>query len=425
MLAARQGSAAARRTLSELFAHALARVDPLRIVTQHLPPRPRGRTVVVGAGKAVARMALALERAWDGPLTGLVVTRCGHSEPCERIEVIEAGHPVPDAAANLAALRTLALVEGLGPDDLVIGLMSGGGSSLLALPRPGITLADKRRINGELLRSSAGIGEINTVRKALSAIKGGRLAQACGPAPVCTLVISDAPDDDPATVAGGLTVAARASSAADALRILQRHAIPLGPSIAAAMRAPDEPANERGLGARDVKVIATAGDALRAAQQRAAQLDIVCTCLGARLEGEAREVGRAHADMALGLVRAGALGRRVPHLLLSGGKTTVAIRGHGKGGRNTEFLLGFAIACAGEPGLHALACDTDGIDGSEDNAGAFADGTSIVRAIAAGFDPYRLLRHNDAYSLFARLGDLIVTGPTRTTVNDFRAVLVV
>jgi glycerate 2-kinase len=412
-----------RRQLLDLFRHALQRVDPLHIVARHLPPRPKGRTVVVGAGKGSARMALALERAWDGPLVGLVVTRYGHAEPCERIQVVEAGHPVPDDAARHAAAMTLDAVRGLGPDDLVISLMSGGGSSLLALPRRGIALADKQALGRELLRSGADIREINTVRTALSAIKGGRLARACGAASLLTLVISDVPDDDPAVVSSGPTVVAPRAGGEAAMQVLSRYGIAVPPHVQAVMRRAEVEAVAEATGPREVEVIATARDALAAAEQRAAQLDLGVVGLGARIEGEAREVGRVHAGIAAGLKDARRSSDR-PFVVLSGGETIVTVKGDGRGGRNAEFLLGFALGCAGQPGLHALACDTDGIDGSQHNAGAFADGRTVGRAELADIDARAALDRNDAYSLFETLGDLIVTGPTRTNVNDFRAVLV-
>jgi glycerate 2-kinase len=417
-----------RQCLLDLFQHALRRVDPLLTLPQHLPPRPKGRTVVVGAGKASARMALALEQAWDGPLSGVVVTRYGHDEPCERIRVVEAGHPVPDDAARTAATMTLDAVRNLGPDDLVISLMSGGGSSLLALPRRGVTLADKQAVTRELLRCGANINEINAVRTALSAIKGGRLAEACGAAPVLTLVISDVPDDNPAVVSSGPTVAAPVTNGGDAaMAVLARYGISVPPHVAAVIRRPAVAAVPSAVGERTVKTIATAGDALRAAEQRAAQLGIGTMLLGSRIEGEAREVGRVHAGIALGMAdarRAEPQTDSPPLIILSGGETTVTVKGNGRGGRNAEFLLGFALGCAGHGGVHALACDTDGIDGSQHNAGAFADGHTVAHAEQADIDARAALARNDAYSLFETLGDLVVTGPTRTNVNDFRAVLV-
>lgn len=417
---------AARAVLDQLMRSALRRVDPLQVLPQWLPEPPRSptaRTIVIGAGKGAARMALALERAWPGKLQGLVVTRYGHGEPCERIGVVEAGHPVPDAAGLAAAQRTLSLVQGLTADDLVIALVSGGGSSLLTLPRPGVSLDDKQAVNRALLHSGASIHEMNAVRRALSAIKGGALAQACGPARVVTLVVSDVADDDPAVVSSGPTVPPplQGPSAAEVVR---RYGLALPPHVMALLDG-HAPAVSPACGPREVHVIATARDALDAAVARARELDIDVMDLGARLEGEAREVGTVHAGIArhLAASRAGARGAR-PIVLLSGGETTVTVRGKGRGGRNAEFLLGFAVAAQGLHGVHALAIDTDGIDGSETNAGAWADGHSVSRAAAQGWCARECLQRNDAYTAFERLGDLLVTGPTRTNVNDFRAVLI-
>jgi glycerate 2-kinase len=414
-----------RRLLMDLFHHALQRVDPLLIVPQHLPPRPRGRTVVVGAGKASARMALALESEWEGPLSGLVVTRYGHAEACKRIGVLEAGHPVPDAAAHDAASRMLMSLRDLGPQDLVISLMSGGGSSLLALPKKGVTLEDKQSVARELLRCGASIHEINTVRTTLSAIKGGRLAQACGAASLVTIVISDVPGDDPTVVSSGPTVGVPRDIGKAALDVIERYGIALPPHVLAAIRSHEGEHAVRECGPRTVKTIATADHALAAAKQRAAELGLDAMVLGSRIEGEAREVGRVHAGIALGAIdsRRGTEHRR-PLVVLSGGETTVTVAGDGRGGRNAEFLLGFALGCVGQGGVHALACDTDGIDGSQDNAGAFADGRTVERARAWDMDARAMLARNDAYTVFEALDDLVVTGPTRTNVNDFRAVLI-
>jgi hydroxypyruvate reductase len=382
-----------REFLFSLWDAALAAVSPAVCVPPHLPDPASvpGRIVVVGAGKAAAAMAAAVETAWSEALhrvTGLVVTRYGHGVPTRKIQVVEAGHPLPDGAGVAAARRILALVQGLHADDLVLALMSGGGSALLTLPAPGVTLAEKQARTRQLLASGASIHEINAERKRLSAIKGGKLAAAALPARVLTLAISDVPGDDAATIASGPTVP-----------------------------APDDPA----FPFCQTRVIATANDALRAAAEAARRQGVTPLILGDRIEGEAREVAKVLAGMALSCKFAG-LPLAPPCVLLSGGETTVTLRGRGRGGRNTELLLALALALGGTPGISALACDTDGIDGSEDNAGAWVDEHTLSRA--AGLDARAMLADNDAYGFFARLGDLLVTGPTRTNVNDFRAVLV-
>jgi hydroxypyruvate reductase len=399
-----------RTRLRGLFDAALAAVDPLARTPAFLPEPPKGRTLVIAFGKGAAAMAKAVEDHWNGPLSGLAVTRYHHGLDCRRIEVVEAAHPVPDAAAVSGAEKALALASELGADDLLLALASGGGSSLLTLPAPGLTLADKRAVTSALLRSGAPIGEINTVRRHLSAIKGGRLAQAAAPARVVTLVVSDVPGDDPAQVASGPTLA-DGSTPADAVDVMARWGINPPAAVVAHLRQlaatvplPKEPA----------RVIATARMALDAAAEAAG--DIPTVILGDDIEGEAREVAREQARLALEGPR--------PRLILSGGETTVTVRGQGRGGRNVEYLLGLALALDGAPGVHALACDTDGIDGTEDNAGAVIGPDTLARARALGLDPAAMLEANDAYSLFEALGDLIVTGPTRTNVNDFRAILV-
>ncbi len=413
--------AAPRALLQSLFDTALAAVDPLRCLPPFLPPRPKGRTLVLGAGKASARMAKAVEAVWDGPLSGLVVTRYGHGEDCARVEVVEAGHPVPDDAGAAAARRMLALARQMGPDDLVLALVSGGGSSLITLPADGLTLAELRAVNQALLRSGAPIGEMNLVRRHLSAIKGGRLAQACGAAAVHTLVVSDVPGDDPAVVASGPTVADD-SRPEDALAVLRRHRIEVPPAVLEALRRPPVPGNAPGNGPRAVQVIATAAQALGAAEDAARRQGIEVVNLGGAVEGESREVAQAQAAQVFEMQAKVAGGP--PRLLLSGGETTVTVHGAGRGGRNSEFLLSLALALQGAPGIHALACDTDGIDGVEDNAGGLVGPGSLRRARALGVDPQALLGDNDAYAFLSALGDLVTTGPTRTNVNDFRAVLV-
>ena len=411
--------------LRDLFDAAVARADPRLAVPRHLPARPEGRTVVIGAGKAAAAMARAVEDHWSGPLEGLVVTRYGHGVACRRVEVVEAAHPVPDAAGRQAAERILALVRGLTADDLVICLISGGGSALLALPAPGLTLAHKQEVNRLLLRSGADIAQMNCVRKHLSAIKGGRLAAAAAPARVVTLIISDVPGDDPASIASGPTVP-DPTSFADARAILARYEIvppaPVRAHLEAGAEETPKPGDAR-LTRAETVLIARPRDALEAAAARARDAGIEPLILGDAIEGEAREVAR---DMAGSARRAARPGRPVapPCVLLSGGETTVTLRGKGRGGRNAEFLLALALALDGAPGIFALACDTDGIDGTEDNAGALIGPETLVRARAAGLDPEARLADNDGYGFFAALGDLVVTGPTLTNVNDFRAILV-
>ncbi len=414
-----------RALLRQLFDAALAAVDPLHAVQAHLPPRPAGRVIVIGAGKAAARMAQGVEQQWEGPLEGLVVTRYDHGAPTRHIEVLEAGHPVPDEASAQAAERMLALVRGLGPDDLVLCLMSGGASALLSLPAPGITLDEKRAIHRRLLASGAPIGEMNCVRRHLSAIKGGRLALACQPARVLTLAVSDVPGDDPAIIGSGPTVPAPGGGA-EALAILARYGIDASPAVHAVLAdpalappGPDAPRLQR----NQAIVIASAQHALEAAAAAARGAGLACVILSDRMEGEAREVGVAHAALAR-QVRIHGRPAGAPCVILSGGETTVTLRGGGRGGRNTEFLLSLALALQGMDGVHAIACDTDGIDGSEDNAGALIGPATLALATAAGLDARAVLDDNDAYRLFARLDDLVVTGPTRTNVNDFRAILV-
>ena len=415
-----------RELLLELFNAALRAADPLDAIAAHLPPPPRGRTVVIGAGKAAARMAQGVEKRWQGPLSGVVVTRYGHGAPTRQVEVIEAGHPVPDDASEAAARRMLAAVRGLTADDMVLCLMSGGGSALMSLPLYGISAQHKRDINKALLRSGAPIGEMNVVRKHLSAIKGGRLALACGGARVVTLVLSDVPGDDPGTVASGPTLA-DPSSAQDALRILEKYGIDIAPAVRAALEDPDnetpKPGDSR-LAHHSVAVIATARQALQAAADLARASGYRPLVLSDRVEGEARMVAVSHAALAHSVIEHGSP-LKAPCVLLSGGETTVTVQGTGRGGRNAEYLLALAIALQGSPRVHAIACDTDGIDGTEDNAGAVLTPDTLQRAAAQGLDAAALLANNDGYGFFSALGDLVVTGPTRTNVNDFRAIVVV
>ena len=415
-----------RAFLQSLFGAAIAAADPARVVPPHLPPPPKGRTIVLGAGKASAAMAKAVEDNWPAPLDGLVVTRYGHGVPCKRIEIVEAAHPVPDRRGQDAARRILDLAVSAGPDDLVLALISGGGSALLALPAEGITLADKQAVNRALLSSGADIGEMNTVRKHLSAIKGGRLAAAAWPAPLVALAISDVPGDDPSIIASGPTVA-DPSTFADARAILARYAITppatVAARFAAAIDETPKPGDER-LGHARIIVIASPVGSLAAAADIARAAGVTPLILGDALEGEAREVGRVMAGIALS---ARLHGEPVapPAVLLSGGETTVTVHGKGKGGRNAEFLAGLAVALNGAPDIFALAGDTDGIDGSQDNAGALVTPNTLARARGLGLDLRASLATNDCWSFFDALGDLVVTGPTLTNVNDFRAVLVV
>ena len=414
--------------LRRMFDAAVSAVSAGLCLPPHLPPPPRGRTVVVGAGKAAAAMAGAVDAHWpaDAKLDGLVVTRYGHGiGRVTRIAVVEAGHPVPDAAGEAAARRMLALVRGLGRDDLVLCLMSGGASSLLALPAEGIDLVAKQAVGRALLRSGAPIHEMNAVRKHLSAIKGGRLAEAAAPAAVLTLVVSDVPGDDPSVIGSGPTVA-DPSTLADARAVLARRGIAVPEAVAAWLRDPGAETPKPGDHTFDrtrTVLIATPQAALEAAAEVARQAGVAPVILGNAIEGEAVEVARVMAGIAR---QCAAHGQPMPGpcVLISGGETTVTVRGSGRGGRNAEFLLGLAVALDGQPGIHAIACDTDGIDGTEHNAGALLSPDSLSRARALGLSARDRLHDNDGHGFFERLGDLVVTGPTRTNVNDFRAILV-
>lgn len=414
-----------RALLTSMFEAAVAAATPSACMPAFLPRPPKGRTIVVGAGKAAAAMAKALEDTWDGPLQGVVVTRYGHAVPCQRIAVIEAAHPVPDLNGVKAAARMLALVEGAGEDDLVIALISGGGSALLSLPADGLLLSDKQAINKALLKSGAPIDEMNCVRKHLSAIKGGRLAAAAFPARVVSLVISDVPGDDLAAIASGPTVA-DPTSFADARAILARYGIdgpaPVIAHIEAALEETPKPGDPR-LARCETHLIASPQQSLLAAAAVARKAGITPIILGDSLEGEARDVGIVMAGIARQVAQHGQPAA-APCVLISGGETTVTVRGKGRGGRNVEYLLSLAVKLGGQRGIHALAGDTDGVDGAEEVAGAVIDPTSLARARAAGLDPIASLDNNDAHTLFQVLGDQIVTGPTLTNVNDFRAVLV-
>ena len=419
-----------RPILGELFEAALAGADPVRAVVAHMPDPVAGRTVVVGAGKASAAMARAFEKAWSGSLEGLVVTRHGHGVACERIEIVEASHPVPGPAGEAAARRILDLARGLGAEDQLICLISGGGSALLALPAPGLTLADKQAVTRALLRCGATIGEINTVRKHLSAIKGGRLAAAAAPARVLTLAISDVPGDDPAVIASGPTVP-DPTSFADARAVLAKYGIAEPTAVIAHLAAAADETPKPGdpmFARTHFTLIASPQQALAAAADAAQARGITPIVLSDRIEGEARDVAAVHAAIALqlaaGKFRVGGATVTPPAVLLSGGETTVTVRGGGRGGRNSEFLLALAAHLDSAPAIAALACDTDGIDGTEDNAGAIVYPDTISRAAAKGIAINDALAQNDGYGFFAATGDLVVTGPTLTNVNDFRAILV-
>ncbi|MFA7437166.1 glycerate kinase [Castellaniella sp.] len=414
-----------RSLLRQLFAAAVQSAQPAHGLAAHLPAPPRGRTVVIGAGKASAAMAQALEAAWPGPLKGTVVTRYGHAVPCRQIRILEAAHPVPDAAGEQAARQLFDQVRGLGPDDLVISLISGGGSALLPLPAPGITLADKQAVSTALLRSGANIREMNCVRRHLSAIKGGRLAAACAPARVVNLLISDVPGDRPEDIASGPTVA-DPSTCADALEIVRRYGIHLPSAAIGRLESGAgetiKPGDPR-LANVQTHLIATPQQALQAAARVARSAGITPVLLGDRIEGEAREVGKVLAGIAL-QVRHHAQPEAPPCVLLSGGETTVTVRGRGRGGRNVECLLSMALALDGCPGIYALMGDTDGVDGQEAIAGALLAPDSLARAWQAGGSPRAFLDDNDAHTFFERLDDALVTGPTLTNVNDFRAILI-
>lgn len=425
-----------RALLRQLFDAAVAAAQPALCLPPHLPPPPKGRTVVIGAGKASAAMAAALEAHWAGPtdrLSGLVVTRYGHAVPCQHIEIVEAAHPVPDAAGEQASARIWRLVQGLTADDLVIALISGGGSSLLVAPGEGLTLAHKQAINSALLQSGASISEMNCVRRHLSAIKGGRLAAACHPAQVWTLLLSDVPGDDPISIASGPTVA-DPTTCADALAIVERYQLPLPPAARKLLTSGQgetvKPGDPR-LAGHQVRMVATPQMALEAAARVARAAGYTPYILGDSLEGEARDVGKTLAGVARQVVLHGQP-FTPPCVLLSGGETTVTLRGHnsnnmaqrGMGGRNVEWLLSLAVALDGLPRVHALAGDTDGVDGAGDLAGATTAPDTLARAWALGVNPRASLDHNDGHGFFDRLGDSVFTGPTLTNVNDFRAILI-
>ena len=416
----------ARRLLTDLFHSAVAAADPKAAISRHLPDRPAGRTVVIGAGKGAAHLGAAFEDLWDGPLEGVIVTRYGYAAPCRDLRVIEAAHPVPDANGLTATQALFDAVSGLTADDLVVALVSGGGSALLPCPPVGLTLEDEAALNAALLASGAPIGAMNAIRKQVSGIKGGRLAAAAHPARVVTLVVSDVPGDNPAEVASGPTVPDTRDRAL-ALRLVDTYRIALPEAVMRHLQdapedapRPDDPRFAR----NEVHVIASASLSLEAAAQRARAAGVPAVILSDAIEGEARHVGGVHAAISREIATRDRPFAR-PVVMLSGGETTVTLTGNGgRGGRNTEFLLAFALAAEGLEGIAALAADTDGIDGSEDNAGAFADGTTAARLRKAGHDPAALLARHDAWGAFNAAGDLFVPGPTGTNVNDFRAILI-
>lgn len=414
-----------RSLLRRMFDAAVEAAQPSHCVPPHLPAPPKGRLIVLGAGKASAAMAAAVEAAWPGELSGLVVTRYGYGVPCSKIEIVEAAHPVPDAAGLAAAERILEVARSAGPDDTVLCLVSGGGSALLALPAAGITLADKQAVNRALLASGATISEMNCVRRHLSAIKGGRLAAAAHPAKVVTLLLSDVPGDAPRDIASGPTVADE-TTCDDALAIVRRYAIDLPEAVRAVLESgagetvkPDDPR----LAGIDTRMIATPQMALEAAAEVGRAAGLAVHILGDAIEGEARDVGTVMA----GIVRQVATRGQpfaTPCVLLSGGETTVTVRGQGRGGRNVEFLLSLGIGLDGLSDVYGIACDTDGVDGLEEIAGAILTPDTLERAWGLGIRPKEALAANDGHGFFGALGDAVITGPTLTNVNDFRAVIV-
>jgi glycerate 2-kinase len=416
---------APRALLRRMFDAAIASAQPSLCLPPHLPSAPRGGLVVIGAGKASAAMARAVEDHWPGELSGLVVTRYGYAVPCERIEIVEAAHPVPDEAGLRAAQRMLHAVRGLCEDDLVLCLISGGGSSLLPFPIEGLTLEHKQAVNRELLKSGATISEMNCVRRHLSAIKGGRLAAACHPARVLTLLISDVPGDDPIDIASGPTVA-DPTTCEDALAIVRRYGIELAPEVRAVLESGRgesvKPGDPR-LARAETRMVATPQMALEAAAQVAREAGVAPYILGDAIEGEARDVGKVLAGIALQVAERNQP-VAAPCVLLSGGETTVTVRGQGRGGRNVECLLSLGIALDGHPRIHAMAGDTDGVDGQEEIAGALLTPDSLARAWAQGMAPKDRLADNDGHGFFGALGDAVITGPTLTNVNDFRAILI-
>lgn len=408
-----------------MFDAAVSAALPIDCLPPHLPKPGKGRTIVIGAGKASALMAKTVEENWPGALEGIVVTRYGHGVACDRIEIIEASHPVPDAAGEAAAARILDLATSAGEDDLVLALISGGGSSLLSLPAPGLSLADKQAVNQALLKSGASIDQMNCVRKHLSAVKGGRLGAACYPARLVTLTISDVPGDDPSVIASGPTVA-DPTTFADALGLLEGYGISEPVVVLDHVRAAGEETpkpGDRRLEGSDLRMIATPQLSLEAAARVAEEAGVTPLILGDAIEGESRQVARVMAGMAKQVVRHGQP-VAAPCVLISGGETTVTVSGDGRGGRNVEFALALALELEGLTGVSAIAADTDGVDGAEDVAGAIIDPDTLVRARDAGLDAADSLRRNDGHGFFEAMGDQVITGPTLTNVNDFRAILV-
>ena len=400
--------------MRNLFDAAVAAADPMRVVPPNLPDPPTGRTVVIAAGKAAAAMARAVEDHWDGPISGIAVTRYGHGVNCDFVDVVEADHPMPDSAGQDAAMRVRDLAAGLTEDDLALFLISGGGSALLAAPADGITLADKQAVTRALLAGGAPISDINSVRKHLSAVKGGRLAALAAPARVATLIISDVPGDDPATVASGPSIA-DPTTLEDARAVLEKFRI-TPPDAVAALLNRAESETPKSVPGADTRIIASSRDALNAAAGAARAAGVDAAILGDDLEGEARDLAREHARLARG---------HAPGLLLSGGEVTVTLGDTvGKGGPNAEYALALAIALDGAVDIHAIACDSDGIDGEGDAAGALIAPDTLSRAATADIDPRALLDHHDSYTFFSKLDDHVITGPTRTNVNDFRAILI-
>jgi len=414
-----------RTLLRQMFDAAIASAQPALCLPPHLPEPPSGRTIVIGAGKASAAMARALEDHWPGPLEGLVVTRYGYAVPCERIEIVQAAHPVPDEAGLVASQRIAAKVSGLCADDLVIALISGGGSALLVAPAPGLTLADKRAVNTALLASGATISEMNCVRRHLSALKGGRLGALCHPARVVTLLISDVPGDDPRDIASGPTVG-DPTTCADALAIVDRYRMTVPAAVRRLLESGAgesvKPGDPR-LARSEIRMITAPQIALEAAARVARDAGVPAYILGDSLEGEARDLGKAMAGIARQVATRGQP-FEPPCVLLSGGETTVTVRGPGRGGRNVEFLLSLAVTLDGLAGVHAIAGDTDGVDGAEEIAGALVAPDTLARAWASGVNPRARLDANDGHGFFRALGDSVITGPTLTNVNDFRAILV-
>jgi glycerate 2-kinase len=414
-----------RGFLQSLFNVAVEAAQPSRVLRPFLPAAPEGRTLVLGAGKASVAMAQVVDANWPGDLSGLVVTPKGQLSDCGRIGVLEAAHPVPDGSSVLAGKEVLKLCSGLTEQDLVLCLISGGGSSLLCLPGEGISLEDKQMLNVQLLKSGASISEINTVRKHISAIKGGRLAAACAPAKIVTLMVSDFPGDDPLLIASGPTLP-DPTTASDARAVLERWGINTPESISQFLQSPEAETPDAAntiFANHTWEIVARAAQSLQAAAEAAHNQSVEVHIVSDAVEGESREVGKQHAKLAVDIKRQRGPDAS-PCIVLSGGETSVTVTGSGKGGRNAEYVLGVVSALQGEPGISVLACDTDGIDGSEDNAGCYADEHTLARAHQLGFDAAHYLANNDAWSFFDALGDLVITGPTGTNVNDFRAIYI-